>query len=159
MTNEEIFAGTTIASWKQAVDRLNQLTGALDENAMQQEVSPGRNRVYYIIGHLAAAHDRLLPLLGLGERLHPELDYPFFSKPDKSVPDVLTGADLRTIFTEINVKLTAAIEASPTPDWLKRHTAVSEADFAKQPFRNRLAVLQSRTSHAMFHAGQIRLTQ
>jgi len=39
------------------------------------------------------------------------------------------------------------------PDWLARHTAVSEEDFAKDPSRNRFAVLLSRTNHLSYHLG------
>ena len=51
----------------------------------------------------------------------------------------------------------AAFTALPPGDWLKRHEAVSEEDFAKEPLRNRLAVLQSRTAHAAGHGSQIAL--
>jgi len=159
MTNDEVFAGTTIAQWKLAINRLDQLTSALSDDQLQKEVSPGRNRVYYIVGHLTAVHDRMLPMLFLGKRLHPELDKHFLEEADKTTPDQLSAADLRKAFTEVNTTLTAAIESLPAAEWLKRHDAVSEEDFAKEPLRNRLAVLQSRAGHAMFHAGQIRLTQ
>jgi len=39
-------------------------------------------------------------------------------------------------------------------DWRQRHTAVSEEDFAKDPSRNRFAVLLSRTNHLSYHLGQ-----
>jgi ribose 1,5-bisphosphokinase PhnN len=39
-------------------------------------------------------------------------------------------------------------------DWLQRHTAVSEADFAKDASRNRFAILLSRTNHLSYHLGQ-----
>jgi hypothetical protein len=159
MTNDEKFAGTTIAQWKLAINRLDQLISALSDDQLQKEVSPGRNRVYYIVGHLTAVHDRMLPMLLLGQRLHPEMDEPFLTQPDRTNPDQLSAADLRKAFTDVNSALTAAIESLPAADWLKRHDAVSEEDFAKEPLRNRLAVLQSRAGHAMFHAGQIRLTQ
>lgn len=159
MTNEEKYVATTIASWKQAIGRLEQLTSKLSDSQLQAEVSPGRNRVYYLIGHLAAVHDRLFPMLSLGERLHPALDEQFISNPDRKGGDKIPAADLRQIFNEINSRLTAAFEALPTGDWLKKHTAVSDEDFLKEPLRNRLAVIQSRTGHALFHAGQIRLMQ
>jgi hypothetical protein len=44
------------------------------------------NRVYYLLGHLTVAHDRLLPVLRLGDRLHPELEEEFFANhADKDV--------------------------------------------------------------------------
>ena len=48
--------------------------------ALWQE--PGKNRLYYLMGHLAATDDRLFPLLRLGERLHAELDSHFLDSPD-----------------------------------------------------------------------------
>ncbi len=159
MTNDELFAGTAVKNWKIVIDRLNMTAATLSDEAMHREVSPGRNRVYYLIGHLTAIHDRMFPLLGLGERLHPGLDDQFIAKPDRTVPDTVASADLRKAFAEVNARLTAAIEVLPPADWLKKHAAVSDEDFAKDPLRNRMAVLESRTAHANFHAGQIRLTQ
>jgi ribose 1,5-bisphosphokinase PhnN len=40
------------------------------------------------------------------------------------------------------------------PDWVQRHSAVSEEDFAKDASRNRFAVLLSRTNHLSYHLGQ-----
>lgn len=155
MTNEEIFAKTTINSWKLATDRLDQMFSSLSDEELQAEVAPGRNRVSYLLGHLTAVHDRLFPLLGLGQRLHPELDEEFLSEPDKKSPGRVPAADLRRAWSEVNQQLMAAFVALPPEEWLKKHDAVSEEDFAKEPLRNRLAVLQSRTIHAGFHAGQI----
>ena len=39
-------------------------------------------------------------------------------------------------------------------EWTERHTSVSEADFAANPLRNRLAVLLSRTGHVAYPLGQ-----
>lgn len=157
MTNEEIFAKTTINSWKLAIGQLDHMFSSLSDEALQAEVAPGRNRVFYLLGHLTAVHDRMLPLLGFGERLHPELDEDFISKPDGEGADRTPAADLRRAWTEVNERLMAAFVALPPAEWLQRHEAVSAEDFAKEPLRNRLAVLQSRTAHAGFHGGQITL--
>jgi hypothetical protein len=53
--------------------------------------------------------------------------------------------------------VTHGVEVMAPLDWLKKHAAVSEEDFIKDPTRNRIAVLESRTAHAMYHAGQVRL--
>ena len=47
------------------------------------------------------------------------------------------------------------IEGLSAEEWLKKHEAVSAQDFAKEPLRNRLSVLLSRTAHVQFHTGQI----
>jgi hypothetical protein len=159
VTNEEHFAATALRAWQLAVDRLDQLFSALRDEELQTEVAPGRNRIFYLLGHLTAVHDRLFPLLGLGDRLHPELDEEFLTNPDRKSPDRVSAQDLRRAWSEVNRQLAAAFAAVPPAAWLQRHEAVSEEDFAKEPLRNRLSVLLSRTTHAGFHAGQIALTQ
>jgi hypothetical protein len=93
-------------------------------------------------------------MLGIGERLHPELDEPYITNPDRKLTDPVSASDLKKAWTEVNSKLTAAFEKFKPEDWLQKHTAVSDEDFAKDPTRNRLAVVMSRTNHASFHSGQ-----
>ena len=157
MTNEEIFTAVAIKTWSTVTARLEKILSSLSDEDLQLEVSPGRNRVYYIFGHLTAHHDRLLPMLGLGERLHSELDEVFITNPDRKSGDEISAGDLRKMFTDVNAAVTNAIEAMPPADLLKRHDAITVEDFAKEPLRNRIAVFEIRTAHAMFHAGQIRL--
>jgi hypothetical protein len=159
MTNEELFAKTALANWKLVISRLDGAFSAFSDAELQTEVAPGKNRVYYLLGHLTAVHDRLFPMFDLGARLHPELDEEFLTRPDAKVDGALTAAALRSAWTDVNGKLLTAMEAMKPEDWLLRHTAVSAEDFAKEPLRNRLSVLQSRTGHAAFHAGQIRLAK
>ncbi len=157
MASDELFSEVAVAGWKRTIESINRLLSALTDDELLMEVAPRRNRVYYIVGHLAAHHDRLLAMLGIGERLHPELDKSFIENPDRTSPDELSPAEVRQALVEVNESLTRGIEAMAPLDWLKRHAAVSEEDFAKDPKRNRIAVLQSRTGHAMYHAGQLRL--
>jgi hypothetical protein len=96
----------------------------------------------------------MFSLLDVGERLHPELDEAYITNPDKTHPDPLSASDLKQAWTEVNAKLTEAFEELTPEQWLQKHTAVSDEDFAKDPTRNRLAILLSRTSHAAFHTGQ-----
>jgi uncharacterized damage-inducible protein DinB len=159
MPKEEIFATVAVSSWKQVIDRLDKMFSSIRDEELKQQVAPGRNRTFYLLGHLTAVHDRMFTLLGVGERLHPELDAPFLENPDKPVANEISPADLRKAWSEVNNKLTAAFESLKPEQWLERHTAVSEQDFAKEPLRNRLAVLMSRTNHASFHMGQVRLTR
>ena len=99
----------------------------------------------------------MFPMLGLGERLHPELDEIYITNPDRARPDPVSAAELKQAWSEVNSKLTAAFEKLTPQQWLEKHTAVSDEDFAKDPTRNRLAVLMSRTNHAAFHTGQAAL--
>ncbi|HEX3987381.1 MAG TPA: DinB family protein [Acidobacteriaceae bacterium] len=154
MANEELFGGAALQSWKQVIGRFDKALAALSDEQLQKPVAPGRNRLYYLVGHLTAVHDRLFALLGVGDRLHPELDEAFITNPDGMLADPVSAAELRKAWSEVNAQLTAAFEKFTAADWLARHTAVSEEDFAKDPTRNRLAVVLSRTNHVSFHTGQ-----
>jgi len=156
---DELFIKVVIASWKQVVSRVDQRFASLNDEQLQKQVAPDRNRLFYLLGHLTAVHDRILPLLGVGERLYPALDEVYITSPDRSHADPLSAADLKKAWGEVNAALISAVEKLSVDDWLKKHTAVSEDDFAKEPTRNRLAVFLSRTNHVSFHAGQVILVK
>jgi uncharacterized damage-inducible protein DinB len=158
MTNEELLSSVPLQSWKQVIGRFDKVLAELSDEQLQKQVAPGKNRLFYLLGHLTAVHDRLLSLLGLGDRLHPELDEAFITNPDRALADPVSAAELRKAWAEINTRLTAAFEKLTPAEWLVKHTAVSDEDFAKDPTRNRLAVVMSRTNHVSFHTGQVVLT-
>ena len=151
---DDPFVLTIVSSWKQIVNRLDQRFAPLDGEQLQKQVAPDKNRLFYLLGHLTVVHDRMLPLLGIGERLHPQLDEVYLSNPDRTFADPLSAVDLKKAWSEVNNAITSAVEKFSVEDWLKKHAAVSEEDFAKEPTRNRLAVFLSRTNHASFHTGQ-----
>jgi hypothetical protein len=105
MTTEKSLIDSAIRGWKSNVERADKLFGGLSSEQLEQEVALGKNRLIYLWGHLAAANDRLLPLLAIGERLHPEFDTMFTSNPDKSVPLTVSGPSLKAAWQEINQKL------------------------------------------------------
>jgi uncharacterized damage-inducible protein DinB len=154
MTTEEQLTNTAVHAWKLVVGRLDNAIAPLTDEQLQKQIAPGKNRLFYLVGHLTAVHDRLFSLLGLGERLHPELDEIYITSPDRARPDPVSAADLKHAWSEVNNKLTADFEQLTPRQWLEKHTAVSDEDFAKDPTRNRLSVLMSRTNHAAFHTGQ-----
>jgi len=104
-------------------------------------------------------NDGLLPLLGIGERLHPELDTMFISEPDRSVELTVTAQSLKSAWDKINQKLWEGFSKFSDSDWVQRHTAVSEQDFEREPHRNRFGVLLGRTAHLAYHLGQAALAR
>jgi uncharacterized damage-inducible protein DinB len=155
MTFEQLTARVAVNSWKLTVARADKLFSALTPDQLLQQVAPGRNRIIYLLGHLTAVHDGMLPLLGLGKRLHPELDEIFITKPDREVAQLPTAEELKKYWTEVNSALLDKFTALTGEEWLQRHTAMSDEDYAKDPLRNRLSVLLSRTNHLSFHMGQM----
>jgi DinB superfamily len=154
MTNEEILSTTVLNSWKLVISRFDKTFGDLTDEQLQRQVAPGKNRLFYLLGHLTAVHDRMFPLLGLGERLYPNLDDTYITSSDRALEDPFSASELRKAWAGVNNKLTAAFEGFTLQDWLQKHTAVSDEDFVKDPMRNRLAIVMSRTNHASYHLGQ-----
>ena len=154
MGNEGSCVAIGLKAWKTQIDRADKLFGALSSEEVLREIAPGRNRLLYLWGHLTAIHDAMLPLLGLGERLHPEFDAAFVSNPDKSQAATPSHEQVRQAWNTVNSDLQRGMEGMSWSDWLQRHTAVSEEDFAKDTSRSRFAVLLSRTNHLAYHLGQ-----
>ncbi|MDB4871744.1 MAG: hypothetical protein JWL97_2748 [Gemmatimonadales bacterium] len=154
MANDRSFVALGLKSWKTQIDRADKLFGSLSSEEVLREVAPGRNRVLYLWGHLTAVHDAMLPLLGLRKRLHPEFDVAFISNPDRSRADIPSHEQVRAAWNVVNAELWQGFEKMSSNDWALRHSSVSDEDFAKDPSRNRFAVLLSRTNHLSYHIGQ-----
>jgi hypothetical protein len=155
--SEQALVTAAVNSWKLNIERADRLFSPLTEEQLLKEVAPGKNRLIYLWGHLTAVHDRMLPLLVLGARLHPEYDPLFITSPDKAAPTLPAAGQIKKAWDEINGTLLAGFESLSAVDWLKKHASVSDEDFAKDPQRNRFSVLLSRTTHISFHLGQTAL--
>jgi len=142
-------------AWNIQIDRTNKLFNSLSDDQLGQEVAPGRNSGIYLMGHLTAVHDALFPLLGLGEKLYPQLDEIFIKNPDKSGLAKPEAKPLRNCWNDVNEKLEKHFNNFSIEEWFQRHTAISETDFEKEPHRNRLNVLLNRTAHLANHLGQL----
>ncbi len=144
-----------VLAWQTQNTRVNELIASLSEEQLLNETAPGRNTGIYLFGHFAAINDNLFKLLDLGERLHPELDAIFIENPDKSGMAMPAVDVLKKYWNEINAKLTDRFNEMQPADWFERHAAISEADFIKEPHRNKLNVLITRTTHQSYHLGQL----
>jgi len=156
-TAEELFVTTSLKSWEVWIGRASQLFASLTDDEMLKEIAPGKNRPVYLLGHLIAVNDSMIPQLRLGEANYGHLRKLFIESADRSVPDFPPIGELRQNWTDLNARLDSLFKRLSPAEWLERHATVSEEDFAKEPHRNRLAVLLSRTSHASYHLGQLML--
>jgi hypothetical protein len=158
MTTESSLVDSALRSWKLQVDRAGKFFMALSEEQLLQEIAPGKNRLIYLWGHLTAVNDALFPLLGFGERLHPELDSIFVSNPDRSM-QTLSGKELKKIWDEVNEALRIGFSKLSASEWIQKHASVSTEDFEKEPHRNRFTILLGRTGHLAYHFGQAILAE
>ncbi|MEP6596128.1 MAG: DinB family protein [Ginsengibacter sp.] len=152
---QELFTKIALDSWHIQIDRTNKLLENLTDEQLQQEVSTNRNSGVYLLGHLAAIHDAMLPLLNFGDKLYPDLENTFIKNPDKSSTIKLSTSLLRQYWKDVNSTLAQHFNKLKPEEWLQKHTAISEEDFAKEPHRNRLSVLLNRTNHLSYHFGQL----
>jgi hypothetical protein len=152
---QELFIKMAVMAWDAHVNRVSKLLNELTDEQLAAEVAPGRNTGTYLLGHLVAVTDAMMPLLGFGEKRYPELEKVFLTSPDKSGLPHPSLPELRKYWQEVNTRLSNSIANTPPDDWFTRHTAVSEEAFAKEPFRNKLNVLINRTNHQSYHWGQL----
>jgi len=142
-------------NWKTTVANTNKLLDSLTDEQIQADVAPGRNSGTYLLGHLAAVNDRMLPLLGFGEQMHPEMNDVFLMSPDKSGKEMPSVPWLRDYWKRTNDALGQHFSSLSPEQWMQRHTSVSEEDFAKEPHRNKLNIVVNRAMHLTNHLGQM----
>jgi hypothetical protein len=76
---------------------------------------------------------------------------------NKSIQLTVSGQSLKGAWQEINQNPWDGFLKFSAADWVRQHTAVSEADFKREPHRNRFTVLLGRTAHLAYHLGQATL--
>jgi len=124
---------------------------------MLVDIAPGKNRPIYLLGHLLVVNDSMIPQLRLGEPSHAHLREVFLSQPDRAVAELPATSDIRQDWKNLNIRLGGLFAELSPSQWLERHALVSEEDFSREPHRNRLSILLSRTSHTSYHLGQLML--
>jgi len=154
---EQLFVSTTLKSWDSWISRAGKFFDSLDDKQMLTEIAPGKNRPIYLLGHLIVVNDSMIPQLRLGEAQYESLREPFVKQPDGAAANLPSIAELRQNWKDVNLRLAGLFETLSPAEWLERHSTVSEEDFAREPHRNRLAILLSRTNHGSYHLGQLLL--
>ena len=156
---QQLFVKMILLAWETQNSRTTKLFDSLSEDQLLAEVSPGRNRGIYLLGHLTTVNDGLFTILDIGERLFPQYENIFVKNPDKSgieMPDIAT---LRENWNQVTQKLRGNFNQFAPESWFLKHASVSAEDFAKEPHRNRLNVLITRINHEAYHQGQLALLQ
>src|SRR5450432_1395199 len=128
MDHQELVIKMIIAEWQKQNSRVDKLIESLSDEQLAVDTAPKRNSGTYLLGHLTAVNDGLFPLLGFGEKLHPELENIFLTNPDKSNLPKPGLDELKKYWKEINAKLAAHINVLQPDEWFTRHSAVSEED-------------------------------
>lgn len=157
MTTTETIIKMIFDRWNASIVSCDTLLNSLTDETLQKEIAPGKNRGIYLLGHLIAVHDDMLILLDMGEKLYPELNEPFLKLPDKTTTLIQLASELRTFWSKQCEVLKQKFDRLKPEEWFDKHTAVSAEDFAKDPHRNKLNIIITRTSHLQYHLGQLQL--
>ena len=155
--SNQIFVKMALDGWQGQLNATSNLFDKLSDEQLMQEIAPRRNRGIYLLWHLIAVHDMMLPLLFLGDAQYPQLPRIFVHSPDRAVADLPSVAELRAQWAAQNEKITALFAGLTPDEWFSRHASISPEDFEKEPHRNRLNVLLVRTNHLSNHRGQLAL--
>jgi len=155
--SNELLAKMVIDAWAKELNAASALLDKLSDEQVMREVAPARNRGIYLVGHLIAEHDAMMPLLRFQPALHPELKPMFIDAPDRAIAELPAMHLLREQWKTVHDTLMEHIGRLPTEEWFTRHANISPEDFPKEPHRNRLNVLLSRTNHLAYHRGQLAL--
>jgi hypothetical protein len=157
MTQTEIAVKMVLDRWNASIKNVDTLLGLLNDEKLLKEIAPSKNRGIYILGHLIAVHDDMIILLNMGEKVYPELNEPFIKLADKATDKLPTLVELRAYWTNQCNIMNDQFSAMKPTDWFEKHTAVTNEDFEKEPTRNKLNIIITRTSHLQYHLGQLQL--
>ena len=158
MNQSQILIEMVIKSWNQQISRAEKYFDAKSDEALEQQIAPNKNRLIYLLGHLVASNDSMITLFGIGERLYPQYEEIFSRNPDKAFPTPPV-AELRKAWKDVHEALSRSFNSMTVDQWLSKHTAMTDEDLAKEPTRNKLSVMISRTNHVAYHLGQIILVR
>ena len=154
-TQNEMFVSMVLTAWRGQNMKLDEMIGKYSDDQWLHETGPGKNTGIYLLGHLSAVNDGLVTILGFGNKLYPELENVFLFNADKSGQIMPSVTELKNAWRKININLEVYIAKMKPEDWFTKHTKISDEDFAKEPHRNKLSVIITRTVHQSYHLGQL----
>lgn len=149
MTNQ-IIVKMVLDAWNSKIKEADNLT----DEQLFNEVSSGRNTGIYLLGHLTATHDQMLPLLNFGKQIYLQLSSGFLDNPD-SKAYATPVSELRQYWKNINSILAEEFKKLSVDAWFGKHNSVSAEAFLNELHRNKLNVIISRTNHLSYHTGQL----
>src|SRR5437870_1387135 len=101
-SQNDIFIKMAFDAWNKELKTAIEIFETLSDDQLDSEIAPEKNTGTYLLGHLTAVNDNMFSILGLGEKLHPELYEIYIKNPDKSSLPKPSIDQLRKYWKEIN---------------------------------------------------------
>jgi hypothetical protein len=152
---KEIFVKMVLDAWTSRIRQTDKLLSELSDADLTREIAPGKNRGIYLLGHLAAVHDKLFYILDLGEPIYPQYEAIFVDNADHAMEPLPPVTETRKAWNDVNTQLSKQFSTIQPDQWFQRHLLVPEGDFVTEPHRNKLNVIINRTNHLEYHLGQL----
>lgn len=131
-------------SWLLQNRKISNLINRLSDEDLQKDVVLGRNSGLYLLGHLIASNDILMPLFGFGEKMYPEYEKIFLCTPDKCAQNFPPTNLVRSHWFSLNEELR------------KQFGAMNENQFCNsEGAGERLKIMLSVVNHQCYHLGQL----
>jgi hypothetical protein len=66
-----LFIKMVVAEWDKQNNNFNKFLSSVTDEQLSKEIAPGKNTGIYLVGHLLAISDAMLPLLAFGDKSFP----------------------------------------------------------------------------------------
>ncbi|MFH7018647.1 DinB family protein [Flavobacterium sp. FlaQc-47] len=132
-------------AWLLQNRKISDLVRKLDDEDLTKDVAFGRNSGLYLLGHLIASNDLLLPLFDFGEKLYPEYEKIFLCCPDKCAQNFPTVKELKSHWFALNEYLNLKFAS------INEEQGIIESD----KFCHQLKTMLTIINHQCYHLGQL----
>lgn len=132
-------------AWLLQNRKISDLVNRLSDDDLKKDVVSGRNSGLYLLGHLIATNDILMPLFEFGEKMYPEYEKIFLCTPDKCAQKFPPTEMVRLHWFTLNEKLRIRFGAMEQKEWIFESKGADE----------RLKIMLSVVNHQCYHLGQL----
>ena len=132
-------------AWLLQNRKISDLINRLSDEDLKKDVAFGRNSGLYLLGHLIASNDLLLPLFGFGEKMYPEYEKIFLCCPDKCAQNFPAVKEVKSHWFALNEHLNLKFSSLNEKQW------IIEDHNSNHQFKTMLSIV----NHQCYHLGQL----
>lgn len=145
VTTENSYENLIFSAWLQQNRKISNIINRLSDEDLNKDIAPGRNSGLYLLGHLIASNDLLMPLLGFGNKMFPEYEKIFLCTPDKCIAKLPQASDLRAHWFALNDELRISFF----------NMKKDQAGFGPLLSNDKFSMLLYVINHQCYHLGQL----